>query len=127
MDRQRKGPPKHGTAAEYTTYGCRCMKCKIAVSEYRKSRVQITKYELTCPCCEERVFITSAELKKLPRYEELKCGTTAKYQSGCRCQECRAANSAYTREYVKLHPRNRSKKKKTISQPKSERINPTKW
>lgn len=120
MDRQRSGPPKHGTAAEYSTYGCRCMKCKIAHSEYRRKRLQITKYEYECPCCNEKLVITSAELKKLPRYEEAKHGSTAKYGSGCRCKECREANAAYTREYSKLHPKNVSNKTHN-PRPKRER------
>lgn len=107
MDRQRKGPPKHGTAAEYSTYGCRCMKCKIAHSEYRKSRIQVTKYEFQCPCCNKILLITSKDLDKIPRYRESICGTATKYRSGCRCEKCRAANAAYTREYIKINPKQR--------------------
>ncbi len=32
------------------------------------------------------------------------CGTLARYKSGCRCADCRAANAAYVREQRRLAP-----------------------
>ena len=35
---QRSGDAPHGTLGGYTNWSCRCVKCKLAYSEYRKKR-----------------------------------------------------------------------------------------
>ena len=51
---------------------------------------------------------TTARQRRAMRAEsfrrQARCGTTAKYRAGCRCDECRAAVRAYDRERKRRRP-----------------------
>jgi hypothetical protein len=72
-----RGEPKHGTATEYASYGCRCKPCREAhLRAYKTSRDRA------------RERFHNGEI-------EVKHGTNNTYlYYNCRCDECKAAHTA---------------------------------
>jgi hypothetical protein len=68
---------RHGTVNGYGNHNCRCAKCRRAHAE----------------AIRERYAVYAAEGGRGEH------GTYYRYKTGCRCEACRAASAAYSREY----------------------------
>lgn len=84
-----RGTVRHGTSAGYT-YGCRCDECRRARNEqkadwrrrnFRKAQAHSAKTRTA----HQRGTANAAH------------GTRSRYNMGCRCDDCRAASTAYAR------------------------------
>lgn len=72
---------KHGTASTYNNHGCRCIPCTdaqgVALQSWRSRRGRLGVHG-----------------PRQPRH-----GVRSQYVKGCRCDLCRAAETAYKRAY----------------------------
>lgn len=101
---------RHGTAARYREYGCRCDPCKAAGRArirraYERLRAGHTLvkthnrwgYQRGCRCwrCRE----DWREYERTRHRALLKTHGLGNYRRGCRCDVCRAANTEASRRY----------------------------
>ncbi len=101
--RARRGAPlsRHGTRSMYVRVRCRCPACKEANRTYQKAWRHATgrSGDRFCVVCGN---ITN-EYGRI--HEECRHGRKETYRSmGCRCGECRAANTAYKRSLMGQTP-----------------------
>lgn len=83
-------PTTHGDLAMYSRYKCRCEKCRIKYSEWRREN-------------RRRKPRKSEACVRLPYGTPAAHGEMRSYYRGCRCNECRAANAR--REKDRRHAR----------------------
>ena len=73
-------PNHHGTITAYRKYGCRCLLCAAAIADFYRRQAETKRR------------------RDLSQGPPVRHGTTGGYSRGCRCDDCRAANTAYFRE-----------------------------
>ena len=87
IQRFTAAPPRdswHGTLNGYVHYGCRCGACKRAnANRAARQRAQQRGVRV-----------------RLREHSTAAHGTLTRYVARCRCEQCRAANSAYQRQYA---------------------------
>jgi hypothetical protein len=82
--------PRHGTANGYNNRGCRCNACRRAWNAW------MTDYNHRSGRARPRAEYLAEVVK---RDEDVPHGTFARYRRGCRCDECRAHDTAAKRDW----------------------------
>jgi hypothetical protein len=82
--------PRHGTANGYCNLKCRCDACRNAWREWMSDYNHRTGRHRP-----QTIYL--AEVTKRP--EDVPHGTNSRYRRGCRCDECRARQTALKRDW----------------------------